>query len=120
MVLLALLIGLSVGAVGVYVAVRPALRDRRSRVERVIALERELAETTTRLEAVEAGMDERTASAIKELSAQALRENSAAFAEQTMGRLDEYVKPLKESLDKVETNVQTLEERRQRAYGELH
>ena len=37
-----------------------------------------------------------------------------------MGRLDQYVKPLKESLAKVETNVQTLEERRQRAYGEIH
>ena len=120
MPLVALVLGLALGALGVYVAVRPALRERHRRVEQVIALERDLAETSARLEAVEAGMGERMASAIKELSAEALRENSAALAEQTMGRLDQYVKPLKESLDKVDTNVQTLEERRQRAYGELH
>ena len=120
MVILALLGGLSLGALGVYLAVRPALAERRRRTDEVIELQRELAETATRLETAEVGVDERMASAIKDLSAQALRENSAAFAEQTMGRLDQYVKPLKESLDKVETNVQTLEERRQRAYGEVH
>jgi DNA recombination protein RmuC len=120
MAFFALVLGLALGAFGVYVAVRPALRERRRRVEQVISLERELAETGARLETVESGMDERMASAIKELSAQALRENSAAFVEQTMGQLDQYVKPLKESLDKVDTNVQTLEVRRQRAYGELH
>ena len=37
-----------------------------------------------------------------------------------MGRLGEYVEPLKKSLEKVETNVNLLEQQRQRAYGELH
>ena len=120
MVILSLVTGLVLGALAVYALVRPALRERRRRIDEVIILERDLAEATVRLAAAQSGADERMASAIKELSAQALRENSAAFAEQTMGRLDQYVRPLKESLDKVETNVQTLEERRQRAYGELH
>src|SRR5262249_22498401 len=55
----------------------------------------------------------------KELSAQALRENSAAFAEQAFGRLDAYVKPLKESLTKMESNVHALEGARQLAFGAL-
>jgi DNA recombination protein RmuC len=121
MVILALLLGLAAGALGVFAVVaRPALVERRRRTEQVIDLERRLAETSARLDAAEAGADERMVSAFKDMSAQALRENSATFAEQTMGRLDQYVKPLKESLAKVETNVQTLEERRQRAYGEIH
>ncbi len=37
-----------------------------------------------------------------------------------MGRLGEYVEPLKKSLEKVETNVNLLEQQRQRAYGEIH
>ncbi len=121
MVILALLIGLAAGALGVFAVVaRPALLERRRRTDEVIALERRLAETSARLEAAETGADERMVNAFKDMSAQALRENSTTFAEQTMGRLDQYVKPLKESLAKVETNVQTLEERRQRAYGEIH
>jgi DNA recombination protein RmuC len=120
MVVLALVVGLVLGALGALLAARPALRERRRRVEEVISLERLLAETRAELAVGRTVLDERMASAIKELSAQALRENSAAFADQTMGRLDQYVKPLKESLAKVDTNVQTLEERRQRAYGELH
>ena len=37
-----------------------------------------------------------------------------------MGRLGVYVEPLKKSLEKVETNVDLLEQQRQRAYGEIH
>ena len=107
---LALFAGLALGAAVVWMRLRPALAARDLRI----------VEAETRLETVESGLDERMTSAIKEISAQALRENSAAFTEQAMGRLDQYVKPLKESLAKVDTNVQTLEERRQRAYGELH
>ena len=46
MVIIALLIGLAVGAFAVFVAVRPALVERRRRVQEVIALERDLAEET--------------------------------------------------------------------------
>ena len=120
MLFVALVVGLVLGASGALVALRPALLERRRRIDQVIDLERRLADASARLESVEAGADERAVSAFKEMSAQALRENSATFAEQTIGRLDQFVKPLKESLEKVETNVQTLEERRQRAYGEIH
>ena len=37
-----------------------------------------------------------------------------------MGRLGVVVEPLKKSLEKVETNVNLLEQQRQRAYGEIH
>jgi len=117
---LALLAGLALGALSVWLAVRGALAERHALAAAAHERELQLAEVTTRLETVEAGADERLKSAIKEVSAQALRENSTAFADQAMGRLDQYVKPLKESLDKVDSSVQTLEERRQRAYGELH
>jgi DNA recombination protein RmuC len=116
-IVLALLAGLVGGALAVWLAVRGALAERRDLA--AVAHERELhlAEVTTRLETVEAGMDERLTSAIKELSAQALRENSAAFAEQAMGQLGQFVKPLKESIDKVETNAQALGRASQQAFG---
>lgn len=116
----ALLAGLALGAGVVWLAVRAALAERHALVAEAHERELQLAEATTRLELVEAGVDERLASAIKEISAQALRDNSAAFTEQAMGRLDQFVKPLQESLTKVDTSVQTLEQRRERAYGELH
>ena len=116
----ALLVGLALGGGLVWTVVRPALADRRRQTAAVAVRDVRIVELTTRLETVDAGLDERMTSAIKEISAQALRDNSAAFTEQAMGRLDQYVKPLKESLAKVDTSVQTLEERRQRAYGALH
>ena len=120
MVILALIVGLSVGALGVYAVVRPALVDRRRRA--VVSARRPRSSTTSsaRLETAEAGAGERMVSAFKEMSAEALRENSAAFTRQAIGEFDQYVKPLKESLDKVEKSSQTLEERRQRDNGELH
>ena len=75
MVILALLIGLAAGALGVFAVVaRPALLERRRRTDEVIALERRLAETSARLEAAETGADERMVNAFKDMSAQALRE----------------------------------------------
>jgi DNA recombination protein RmuC len=117
---LTLLAGLALGGFGTWLLLRPALADRRRLTDAVGAREVRIGELTARLETIESGLDERMTSAIKEISAQALRDNSAAFTEQAMGRLDQYVKPLKESLAKVDTSVQTLEQRRERAYGELH
>ena len=37
-----------------------------------------------------------------------------------MGRLGVFVEPLQKSLEKVEINVNLLEQQRQRAYGEIH
>ena len=117
---LALIVGAFLGGLAVLALLRARLLERERYRAELVAVERELASTESRLEVAEATFDERLTHAIKSVSAEALRENATAFADQAMGRLDQYVKPLKESLEKVETNVQTLEERRQRAYGELH
>jgi len=117
---LTLLAGIVVGGGGAWLLLRQDLADRRRLAAAVGTRDVRIVELTTRLETIESGLDERMTSAIKEISAQALRDNSAAFTEQAMGRLDQYVKPLKESLAKVDTSVQTLEQRRERAYGELH
>jgi DNA recombination protein RmuC len=121
MAIVALLIGLVVGAAGVYmVAVRKALADRDEAAVDAREARRALAETEGALAAERGAFDTRVENAIKALSTEALRENANAFTEQAMGRLGEYVEPLKKSLEKVETNVNLLEQKRQRAYGEIH
>ena len=121
MVIVALLIGLVAGAAGVYaVALRRALADRdRANLEARDA-QRRLAETEGALAAERGAFDVRVENAIKALSTEALRENANAFTEQAMGRLGVFVEPLQKSLDKVEINVNLLEQQRQRAYGEIH
>jgi DNA recombination protein RmuC len=121
MAVLALLIGLGVGAAGVYlVAVRRAIAERDGAVLEAREAERALAETQGALAAERGAFDKRVETAIKALSTEALRDNANTFTEQAMGRLGEYVEPLKKSLEKVETNVGLLEQQRQRAYGEIH
>ncbi len=121
MVIAALLIGLVVGAVGVYlVALRGALGDRDKAAHASREAQRALAETEGALAAERGSFDVRVETAIKALSTEALRQNANAFTEQAMGRLGQYVEPLKLSLEKVETNVALLEQQRQRAYGEIH
>ena len=121
MAIVALLIGLVAGAAGVYaVAVRRALADRDRAALEAREAQRALAETEGALAAERGAFDTRVENAIKALSTEALRENANTFTEQAMGRLGEYVEPLKKSLEKVETNVNLLEQQRQRAYGEIH
>jgi DNA recombination protein RmuC len=121
MALVALLGGLVIGAVGVYlVAVRRALSDRDAAILESRQAERALAASEGELAAERGAFDARVENAIKALSTEALRDNANAFTEQAMGRLGEYVEPLKKSLEKVETNANLLEQQRQRAYGELH
>lgn len=117
----ALLTGLVVGAAGVYfVAVRRALVDRDLAAAAAREAQVALASTEGALAAERGAFDARVETAIKALSAEVLRDNATAFTEQAMGRLGEYVEPLKKSLEKVETNVNLLEQQRQRAYGEIH
>jgi DNA recombination protein RmuC len=121
MAVVALLLGLVAGAAGVYfIAVRRALADRDLAAVEAREAHRALAETEGALAAERGAFDTRVENAIKALSTEALRENANAFTEQAMGRLGEYVEPLKKSLEKVETNVGLLEQQRQRAYGEIH
>jgi DNA recombination protein RmuC len=121
MAIVALLLGLAVGAVGVYlVAVRRALADRDRAALEARESQRALAETQGALAAERGAFDTRVETALKAISTEALRDNANAFTEQAMGRLGEYVEPLKKSLEKVETNVNLMEQQRQRAYGEIH
>jgi DNA recombination protein RmuC len=119
--ILALLIGLAVGAAGVYVvALRRSLADRDAAVVEAREAQRRLAECEGMLAASREAFDERLQNAIKSLTTDALQANANAFTDQALGRLGVVVEPLQKSLEKVETNVQLLEQQRQRAYGEIH
>ncbi len=119
MVIAALLLGLLVGALGVLVLVRPALLERRRRTQEVIELERALAGAEAELAVERGGFDERLASAIKNLSTEALDANSTRFLELADARLAGYVRPLKDSLERMDNQLQGVERVRQEAYGNL-
>lgn len=119
MIIVALLIGLTVGAVAVLVAVRPALVERRRRVQEVIALERSLAASEAELRVERASADARLEARIKELSTEALDANSARFLELAETHLSGHVRPLKDSLERMDRQLQTVERVRQESYGAL-
>jgi DNA recombination protein RmuC len=119
MVVAALVVGLVLGALAAYVALRPALEERRRRTAEVVDLERELAATRAALDVERASMDERMAAAVKALSAEALDANSARFLELAETRLTGHVAPLKESLERMDHQLRSVEHVRQEAYGAL-
>jgi DNA recombination protein RmuC len=119
MVIVALLIGLLVGALGVLLVVRPALVERRRRTQEVIELERALAGAEAELAVERGAFDDRVAAAITTLSAEALDANSARFLELADARLSGQVLPLKESLERMDRQLQGVERVRQEAYGSL-
>jgi len=119
MVIAALLVGLLVGALGVLLLVRPALVERRRRTQEVIELERALAGAEAELAVERGALDDRLASAIKNLSTDALDANSARFLELADARLAGYVRPLKDSLERMDHQLQGVERVRQEAYGNL-
>jgi DNA recombination protein RmuC len=119
MVVFALLVGLSAGALGVFWFVaRPALAERRRRVEQIVELERELAAASAEL-AAGGALDERLRSTIASISTEALDANSARFLELAELRLSGHVRPLKESLERMDRQLQGVERVRQEAYGNL-
>jgi DNA recombination protein RmuC len=118
MVVLALLVGLLLGAFCVYVAIRPVLEERRRRVEQVVELERELAAANAEL-AAGGALDERLRATISSISTEALDTNSARFLELAESRLSGQVRPLKESLERMDRQLQGVERVRQEAYGSL-
>ena len=119
MVIAALLVGLLVGALGVLLLVCPALVERRRRTQEVIELERALAGAEAELAVERGAFDDRLASAIKNLSTDALDANSARFLELADARLAGYVRPLKDSLERMDHQLQGVERVRQEAYGNL-
>jgi DNA recombination protein RmuC len=119
MVILALLIGIAVGALVVLVAVRPALVDRRRREREVVDLGRALAATEAELRVERESADARLETAVKALSSEALDANSSRFLELAEQHLTGHVKPLKESLERMDRQLQTVERVRQESYGAL-
>jgi DNA recombination protein RmuC len=119
LVVLALALGAAAGSLGVYLAVRPALAERRRRMDDVIELERTLAEARAELSAERRALDDRLAAAIKALSTEALDANSARFLELADTRLSGYVRPLTDSLEKMDQQLRGVERVRQEAYGNL-
>jgi DNA recombination protein RmuC len=121
MTMLFLIIGLVAGAAGVYfVALRRALAERDQALKDAAESRQARAGVEGALAAERRAFDERVQTSIRALSAEALRANAQSFTDAAMGRLGEYVEPLRKSLEKVETNVGLLEQQRQRAYGEIH
>jgi DNA recombination protein RmuC len=119
MVILALVIGLLLGALGAFLALRPALVERRQRASEAVALRTELAAARAKLDAERRILDERLAGAVKALSAEALDENSARFLELADARLAGQVLPLKESLERMDVQIRSVERVRNEAYGAL-
>lgn len=109
---LALLLGLVVGAAAALAATRSALRERR-------ALEVELASTRAELDVARRSFDESVVNTIKAVSAEALKSTNASFLQLAETKLHGTVAPLKESLQRIDAQVRDLEQRRERAYAEL-
>ena len=64
-------------------------------------------------------LDERLEAAIKALSTEALDANSARFLELAETHLSGHVRPLKDSLARMDQQLQSVERVRQEAYGAL-
>ena len=98
--IVALLIGLVVGAAGVLVLLRPRLREvqarqqeARSLAEEVRGLERRAVEAEALLQAERGSLDERIAGAVRAASTEALQQSSTAFLDLAQTKLDAYVAP---------------------------
>jgi len=119
MVIASLLIGLAAGALVVLVAVRPALVERRRRAQEVVVLERELAAREAELAVERSSRDEWLASVMKTVSTEALDANSARFLELAETHLTGHVRPLKDSLERMDQQLRNVERVRQESYGAL-
>jgi DNA recombination protein RmuC len=119
MVIAALLTGLAVGALAVLLALRPALVERRRRTQEVMTLERTLAAREAELAVERGSRDERLEAAIKALSTEALDANSARFLELAETHLTGHVRPLKDSLERMDAQLRNVERVRQESYGAL-
>ncbi len=87
--------------------------------QEVIELERALAGAEAELAVERGSSDERLEAAIKALSTEALDANSARFLELAETHLSGHVRPLKDSLARMDHQLQSVERVRQEAYGEL-
>ena len=116
MVLLALVLGLTLGAFASWVI---ASRLRAKTERRLANTQAELAATSAELDVERRSFDEKVVNAVRSATTDAYQANSSAFLEIAESKLTGYVRPLKESLAKVEGQVQTLELARERSQGAL-
>jgi DNA recombination protein RmuC len=111
-VLAATLVGVALGALGAWLVLRARLTAERARIEARLEHERAgasaLEEAQKQLEA-----------SFKALSVDALQSNNNAFLQLAETKIQRYVAPLKESLEKVDGQVRTLEQARERSFGAL-
>ncbi len=140
MTIVALLIGLVFGVGGAWLAFRPRLGDlvivrsesdalraerdsaanaRDEATQRVIDLEREFAAADARLTASEESLETRVRDAIRTASAEAYTQTNATFLELAGSKLGETVAPLRQSLERVNQQVQELDRARAQSYGAL-
>jgi DNA recombination protein RmuC len=116
MVFLALVLGLTLGAFASWVI---ASRLRAKTERRLADTQAELAATSAELDVERRSFDEKVVNAVRSATTDAYQANSSAFLEIAESKLTGYVRPLKESLAKVEGQVQTLELARERSQGAL-
>ena len=88
-------------------------------MQEVILLERTLAAKEAELAVERDSRDGRLEAAIKALSTEALDANSARFLELAETHLSGQVRPLKESLERMDQQLQSVERVRQESYGAL-
>ena len=119
MTIVAMVIGLLAGAGCVWLAVRVRLAQGEDAARALRVREQELAAALAELDVERRSADERLQHAVKALSADALKENNASFLALAETKLQGYVGPLKESLEKVDGHVRVLEQDRHRAFGAL-
>jgi DNA recombination protein RmuC len=111
-----LVLGLALGALGAWLL---ASRRLAATARELAGARTELAATRAELEVERRSFDQKVVAAVRAASTEAYQANSSAFLEIAESKLSGYVRPLKESLDKVEGQVQTLELARERSQGAL-
>jgi DNA recombination protein RmuC len=112
MVVLALILGLALGAFAAWLL---AARRSAAAERELAAVRTELAGTRAELDVERRSFDEKVVAAVRSASTEAYQANSTAFLQIAETKM----RPLKESLDKVESHVQTLELARERSQGAL-
>jgi DNA recombination protein RmuC len=117
--LLGLFLGLLAGAAGVRFLVRGALAERAEHAAARRELERVLAAAEARAQAAEEAAGERVRDAVRAASLEAYGRTNEALVELAGTKLEGTVAPLRESLARVNEQVQELERGRAQAYGAL-
>ena len=116
MVAFALITGLLLGGLGAWLV---ATRRSAATEQALHATRIELAAALAELDVERRSFDQKVVAAVRAASTEAYQANSSAFLEIAESKLSGYVRPLKESLDKVGGQVQTLEQARERSQGAL-